>query len=76
MAFARCLCRSVFPTFNYPSRMADKDCDVQQTPTGYEIPVPEREDVFKFFRKVARPVAEDDAEDSAEGDGPSADEKP
>jgi hypothetical protein len=27
----------------------------QKTPKGYEIPVPTREQVFGFFKKVARP---------------------
>jgi hypothetical protein len=27
----------------------------QKTPKGYEIPVPTRESVFSFFKKVARP---------------------
>jgi hypothetical protein len=28
---------------------------VQTTPTGYEIPVPQRSDVLKALQKVARP---------------------
>jgi hypothetical protein len=27
----------------------------QTTPKGYEIPVPSRESVFSFFKKVAKP---------------------
>ena len=27
----------------------------QKTPKGYEIPVPKRQDVMAFFRKVVRP---------------------
>lgn len=27
----------------------------QKTPKGYEIPVPTRDQVFSFFKKVAKP---------------------
>ena len=27
----------------------------QKTPKGYEIPVPKRQDVMDFFRKVVKP---------------------
>jgi hypothetical protein len=37
--------------------MADKDQeDTQETPKGYEIPIPEREAVIRDLMKVAPPV--------------------
>lgn len=32
------------------------DAETQETEQGYEIPVPEREDVMDVFRRAARPV--------------------
>jgi hypothetical protein len=33
----------------------DQPATTQKTPKGYEIPVPTRDQVFGFFKKVARP---------------------
>lgn len=45
--------------------MSSEERDVQQTPTGYEIPVPKRGDVFADLAKVAKakpPAPEDDSD--------------
>ena len=48
-----------------------EDEPLQQTPTGHEIPVPKREDVFADLRKVAKaqPPAPDDDSDARDGSG-------
>lgn len=33
---------------------SDKDAPKQTTPKGYEIPVPTKDQVMRFFKKVAR----------------------
>jgi hypothetical protein len=33
----------------------EQPAPTQKTPKGYEIPVPTRDQVFGFFKKVARP---------------------
>jgi len=38
-----------------PDEKKEKPVPTQTTPKGYEIPVPTRETVFSFFKKVARP---------------------
>jgi hypothetical protein len=38
-----------------PAQQPAKDEPKQVTPKGYEIPVPPRETVLSFFKKVARP---------------------
>ena len=38
-----------------PVQQPAKDEAKQTTPKGYEIPVPSREAVFSFFKKVTRP---------------------
>ncbi len=34
---------------------AKEDGPQQKTPKGYEMPIPSRETVLSFFKKVARP---------------------
>jgi hypothetical protein len=35
--------------------MQDQPAPTQKTPKGYEIPVPTRDQVMGFFKKVAKP---------------------
>ncbi len=52
---------------------------MQQTPTGHEIPVPKRGDVFEFFRRAARPRPEPDedaAGESSERGVPGPEQQP
>ena len=50
---------------------------MQQTPTGHEIPVPDREDVLADLRKVAKakpPEPDEDDSDSDAGVGGTEEE--
>ena len=48
----------------------------QQTPTGYEIPVPSREDFMANLRKVAKPVPRPAEPDDESSDAGGAAEQP
>jgi hypothetical protein len=53
--------------------MSSEERDVQQTPTGHEIPVPSRKDVFADLAKVAKadPRSKDDESEDQEPSEPS-----
>ena len=38
-----------------PVQPTEQPASTQTTPKGYEIPVPTRDQVFGFFKKVTRP---------------------
>jgi len=38
-----------------PVQPPEQPASTQKTPKGYEMPVPTRDQVFGFFKKVARP---------------------
>lgn len=53
----------------------DEESRRQTTPHGETIPVPERDDVLRFFRKAAG-VSADDTDASDDRDGAGEDEQP
>lgn len=45
--------------------MSETDEPVQGTPTGAEIPIPTRADVFRDLRKVAKAPVDDESDEGA-----------
>lgn len=55
--------------------MSDEEPDVQETPQGHKIPVPNKADVLATMRKVANAKPPKPADDGSDARGRGAEEK-